>query len=412
MLKPMIRALALPVAGGVVGALARRFNKHALWVNVRCHVNNFFFRDGDLPTAGTAHTSIWRNVVVRTFRPSLKHDRGFAAVVTSSDDGDHPMAGSSGIPAEVARRFMEDEAAYEHAFGFERFWEGAARGLTLVGLSPIHNRGIFALQDIPKGTLILSPRRTQFLDPISYIVVNGRDMVQQMKWEHYSHHTGAMFTPPTNASAIHLVNHSCDPNMRSGFRFKHARPYADYAISDPQSTDRNEVPVIRYQEDPGDVAGEFVVDPHAYVAKRDIKRGEELTIDYGARVAPAYPGELGGAIGGPTDGPTYACRCGAAGCRGVLLKGAESWQFCLTHNQRRAIAEDLIKRKLDADDEFHDYEFVRRGLLRNRQPLIDLMFGPLCHPTREVTKINDLQIAVDNAVSFLNQVDAERDFRP
>jgi len=64
------------------------------------------------------------------------------------------------------------------------------------------------------------------------------------------------------------------------------------------------------------------------------------------------------------------------------------------------------------EDEFHDDPFTRASLLLNRQEIIDLMYGPLCHPFVSRVKRLHVQLAIDNSIKFLNAVDAERDMRP
>jgi hypothetical protein len=46
------------------------------------------------------------------------------------------------------------------------------------------------------------------------------------------------------------------------------------------------------------------------MSKRPIATGEELTVDY-QFVA---------------EDPDFSCRCGAAGCRGTINVGAETWE--------------------------------------------------------------------------------------
>jgi hypothetical protein len=415
-IRPLMRALPLPVIGTIVHGGLRTFGSRcASVVCVRTHTNCFFFRDGEISTGGLRTGTFLHNLLLSKFRPSLRHDRGFAAAITSADDGGNPLndaLNADGVPEDVKRRFMQIEGEYDRAFGYERFWSGAARGLTLLGLSPIHGRGLFALNDIPKGTLVISPRRTRVFDAVSYTLLVGRDVILQAKYGHYAHHTGGMFVPPMDATPQNIVNHSCTPNLRAGFRFAPERKAAEYiAEADENQIDRDGNVVARYREDPMDVNRRVTLDPHALVASRDIKRGEELTIDYAARVAPSYPGELGGVVGGPSA-TTYVCRCGSAYCRGVLQKGAEAWRFYRTNDQRRAAIEDMQKRHLATDEEFHDDEFVRASLSIGRDKLIDLLYGPLCSPTTYRARVHNIHLACDNAISFLNAVEAERDCRP
>jgi hypothetical protein len=415
-LRPSLRAMTIPGVGAITANLMRCFAGHALLVSVRNHSNNFFFRDGEIEAHTSRQGSVAHALLISTLRPSLSHDRGFASSVTSSDDGSDKsdLNTLDAVPEELKLRFIESERTYDKAFGFERFWSGAARGLTLVGLSPVHGRGLFALNDIPRGTLVISPRKTAFLDAASFTYVIGGDMVAQAKYGHYSHHSGAFFAPPMNAGPTHLINHSCDANLRAGFFFDPERPASDYAIEgDETQIDRDENPVARYREDPNDVfnAKRLSFDPHALVAARDIRRGEELNFDYAARVAPRYAGELGGILGG-ASATTYACRCGAAKCRGSLQKGAEAWRMYGSHERRRKAVCDILSEQVPEEDEFHDDPFTRASLLLNRQEIIDLMYGPLCHPFVSRVKRLHVQLAIDNSIKFLNAVDAERDMRP
>jgi uncharacterized protein len=128
--------------------------------------------------------------------------------------------------------------------------------------SRIHGFGVFALEVIPKGKLVVeysgelisrAAARRRFLRAW---FSRGRRLYLA-RLNSYWVVDGAQ-----GGSGAELINHSCDPNLqwkRFGGRL-------------------------------------------FFVARRRIRRGEELLLDYSFR----------------KDGPRVVCRCGAASCRGTI----------------------------------------------------------------------------------------------
>lgn len=138
-----------------------------------------------------------------------------------------------------------------------------------VRVSPIHGSGVFALRDIPRGTRI-----------VEYV---GERISHQAADERYEDHDendnhtflfivdrNIVIDAAVGGNEARFINHHCDGNCESVIEKK--RVYID--------------------------------------AVRDIRSGEELGYDY--------------EIGREKDDPPnideiYACRCGAASCRGTML---------------------------------------------------------------------------------------------
>ena len=142
----------------------------------------------------------------------------------------------------------------------------------IVRRSKVHGNGVFAARNIPEGTRIIEyggktisnkeadrrhptnpddPFHTFFFSLSSGRVIDGDDHGNEARW----------------------INHACEPNCESSEGKGGRRVYI--------------------------------------VAKRDIKRGEELNYDYGLVIADE---KLTKALK-----LQYECRCGAASCRSTML---------------------------------------------------------------------------------------------
>ncbi|WP_460547943.1 SET domain-containing protein [Comamonas piscis] len=142
--------------------------------------------------------------------------------------------------------------------------------------SGVHGRGVFALQDIAEGEVIVEyagkvisyeesqrrhphdpahPNHTFFFQIDGDRVIDGGDGGNSARW----------------------INHSCEPNC--------------------------------FAEE---------VDDRIFIsALRNINAGEELGYDYGLIIEERYTAKL------KAD---YACRCGAAECRGTMLAPKRGWK--------------------------------------------------------------------------------------
>ena len=136
--------------------------------------------------------------------------------------------------------------------------------------SPIHGRGVFATQPIRKGTRVIEYRgQRSTWDAALERPASDPDNPQHTFF--FETTDGTVIDANVRGNAARWINHSCDANCES-FEDDDGRVYID--------------------------------------ARRDIRPGDELTYDY--RLS------LDGRISTRTRA-AYACHCGAAGCRGVLL---------------------------------------------------------------------------------------------
>ena len=147
---------------------------------------------------------------------------------------------------------------------------------TQVRRSGVHGRGVFALQDIAEGEIIVeyagkrisyeesqdrhphdpaNPNHTFFFQLDGEHVIDGGDGGNSSRW----------------------INHSCDPNC-----------FAE------------------------EIDGRIFIS-----ALRTIHTGEELGYDYGLVIDERYTPALKAA---------YGCRCGAAECRGTMLAPKRGWK--------------------------------------------------------------------------------------
>ncbi len=131
---------------------------------------------------------------------------------------------------------------------------------TTVRDSPIHGRGVFAIQAIPRGTRIF--------EYTGELITREEEIQRELE----NDKTGVTYIYQLNdhesidgaygGNDSRFVNHSCDPNVEG-----------------------------------------VIEDGHIYyVALRDIKRDEELFIDY------AFD----------KDSKREPCHCGSTNCRGVM----------------------------------------------------------------------------------------------
>lgn len=136
--------------------------------------------------------------------------------------------------------------------------------------SPIHGFGVFARREIPKGTRIIEYTG----EKISNSEADRRYDDESMKQHHtflFILNSRTCVDAAYEGNAARFINHSCDPNCEA---------------------------VIE--------RGHIWID-----AIRNIPAGAELFYDYMYEDDPEYTEE---------DLGFYACRCGAANCRGTIVK--------------------------------------------------------------------------------------------
>jgi hypothetical protein len=138
--------------------------------------------------------------------------------------------------------------------------------------SGVHGRGVFALQDIPKGETIIE----YVGEIISWKQADKRQSSDPDDPNHtffFSIGDGKkVIDANVGGNAARFINHSCKPNCES---------------DEDEETQRVFIKSIR-----------------------DIQAGEELNYDYGLVIDEPYTKELKA---------QYLCRCGAKKCRGTML---------------------------------------------------------------------------------------------
>ena len=140
--------------------------------------------------------------------------------------------------------------------------------------SGIHNKGIFATRDIPKGTKIIEyvgekltkKQSDKRADEITELHEKNKDYGAVYIFEVNKRHD---IDGSVKWNTARYINHSCDPNCES------------------------------------DIIKEKVW----IIALKDIKKGEELTYDYGYDI---------------DDYESHPCKCGAKNCAGYIV-AQEDW---------------------------------------------------------------------------------------
>jgi len=136
--------------------------------------------------------------------------------------------------------------------------------------SPVHGYGVFALRRIRKGTTVV-----EYLgDRITHEEADERYADKDEKDNHtflFTVSAKIVIDAGRNGNEARFINHGCEPNCESGILAK--RVFID--------------------------------------AIRTIQPGEELVYDYQITRDPDDPDDVD---------ETFACRCGAPGCRGSMLE--------------------------------------------------------------------------------------------
>ena len=141
--------------------------------------------------------------------------------------------------------------------------------------SGVHGKGVFALQPIAAGEVIIEYTG----EVISWDEAQARHPHDPSQPNHtfYFHvDEGHVIDAGVGGNSARWINHSCAPNC-----------WAD------------------------EQGGRIFI-----TARRDIAAGEELNYDYGLTLSERYTKRLKA---------EYACRCGAASCRGTLLAPKRGW---------------------------------------------------------------------------------------
>ena len=144
--------------------------------------------------------------------------------------------------------------------------------------SKIHGRGVFATELIPKGTRLIEYKG----EIITWAVADRRYADDGKNGYHtflFDIDGKKVIDAAVGGNDARWINHSCAPNCQAWI--------VEHASGDPRK------------------------DRVMIEARRNIRRGEELTYDYGIVLEERQTPELK---------RIWACRCGASRCTGTLLK--------------------------------------------------------------------------------------------
>ena len=143
--------------------------------------------------------------------------------------------------------------------------------------SKIHGTGVFAKKDIAKGELVIEYKgliRSQ-----AEVDADYEDIEESGHTFLFSLNDQYVIDANIDGNEARWINHSCKTNCEAV-----------------------------HEENP---QGELKKDRILIEAKRDIKAGEELTYNYGIRLAEAHTAKLK---------KLWRCLCGSANCTGTLLQ--------------------------------------------------------------------------------------------
>lgn len=198
----------------------------------------------------------------------------------------------------------------------------------VLGLSRIHGRGLFTTEPIAKGAPVFHLEGIAYVDGATALSLLESDVLIRRGVARYVLRCGGLLQYPDQAQPLHFANHSCAANVGCAAAHPHATSFLNKALLGrrlpPAAAGRDA------DADPGAAAGPGGGDPasagpdapfmdaNTFIALRDIRAGEELTLNYRCRVAPFYPREFVG-LSSRMDA---ACRCRSAACEGQLFSEA------------------------------------------------------------------------------------------
>ena len=144
-------------------------------------------------------------------------------------------------------------------------------------LSKIHGNGVFAAANIPKETRLIQYRGTM----LTHAQANRRygNDVDSGHTFLFTLNEKYLLDANDHGNIARWINHSCDPNCQA------------WVIEDESK--------------------DLKLDKIVIESKRAIKKGEELTYDYGIVLDEPYTARIK---------EIWACRCGSSKCTGTILK--------------------------------------------------------------------------------------------
>ena len=372
LIAPLQRALGLPLIGGAVARVLTSPGAASRTPFVRLYRrrSHFFFSEGSLEDDVLRRSRIASSSLLSMYETAQTVAKNADCTVIVTSDATNAEAKRRIEAAKLAVGQQAATTLYEKLFGFNECVEGLAKGSAFPGLSPIHGRGLFAQVDIPRGAVIVCHRGVSYLDGVgASSMIYCRKVPGLLRYVPYC---GPALSVPVSPSAVHLMNHSCDPNVHCGLRYREGNEawrsalYADLfphqwelwydspedgtadgrrQTADGSANGRVQpvwllesltttVPssaVVSLPPDSSSVQGKggsVKVDPNCFVASRDIRHGEELTLDYSVLSAPLYADDFGTAPA-TRDGCSVAayyrsgrCHCGSPSCKGYILPDA------------------------------------------------------------------------------------------
>jgi hypothetical protein len=227
-----------------------------------------------------------------------------------------------------------------------------------IGRSGIHGRGVFTREPLAKGTRILTIPQMNFMDGVQYLLCLADTHQRIPGTLHYTLPTGRIRELVLRVDAHHLMNHGCSPNVCTGLsrRWWWLDNTAAVEASTELATQATMVQVLEERMRSFD----HFDDPNSFFVSRDVKEGEELTLDYhgrfgystlplsslpvsttrgdddtvssrGERQQPKHFGRRGflkwipwSLVDRCSDGDVATpCNCGAATCRGFIFPDPE-----------------------------------------------------------------------------------------
>ncbi len=143
--------------------------------------------------------------------------------------------------------------------------------------SPIHGNGVFAAKDIPKGTRVIYYRGKMLThDQANRRYGNDVDSGHTFL---FTLNEKYLLDANENGNIARWINHSCEPNCQA------------WVIEDESKNPK--------------------LDRIAIETRRAIRKGEELTYDYGITLEEPHTAKIK---------KIWQCRCGSKKCTGTILK--------------------------------------------------------------------------------------------
>ena len=153
----------------------------------------------------------------------------------------------------------------------------------VVRRSPIHGTGVFAARDLPPGTPVIRYKGELVSHEEADRVHSGN--TDDGHTFLFTLNDDYVIDGARRGNAARWINHSCDPNCEAVLN-----------------------------EDPdGDRASDYI----EIETRRPIRKGEELTYDYGLVLDIRHTKRMK---------QIWACRCGSPKCTGTILKDKKKWK--------------------------------------------------------------------------------------